>query len=63
MMPDFDDLTAWAQRACEEAYQHRPPRESDGTKRASREDFRAGFIAALVWARSWSSFKEPSKWQ
>lgn len=63
MTPDFYDLTPWMQRALEEAYDNRPPRESDGSKRASREDFRAGFIAALLSLRSWSSFREPEKWR
>lgn len=63
MTPEFDDLTPWAQRTCERAYQKRPGRESDGSKRASREDFRAGFIAALLFLHSWSSFREPDRWK
>lgn len=55
-MPDLDILAPWARRALEQAYDQRPPRESDGSRRASREDFAAGFVAALVWLGSKSSF-------
>jgi len=53
---DLDSLQPWARRALEQAYDQRPPRESDGSRRASREDFTAGFLAALVWLDSRSSF-------
>jgi hypothetical protein len=52
-MPTVDDLTEIAKGALERAY------TQEGTRRprCSREDFTAGWIAALVWNRSWSSFK------
>lgn len=58
MTQDVDHLSPWARRALERAYDQRPPRESDGSRRASREDFTAGFLAALVWLGSKSSFTE-----
>jgi hypothetical protein len=51
-MPELtlDDLTPWARRAFEEAYQQRP------RLAASREDVAYGWIAALVWLHAHSSF-------
>lgn len=46
-----NDLQPWAQRDLERAYETRE------RPRCSREDFADGFIAGLVSARSWSSFK------
>ena len=51
-----DDLTPYMQTVFEEAYQERD------RKQASREDFAAGFLAALVAMRSRSSFR-PDRWQ
>jgi hypothetical protein len=44
------DLEPWERRALEQAYQERE------RKQASREDFAAGWIAALVAHRSTSGF-------
>jgi hypothetical protein len=52
-MRTLNDLQPWALRAFESAY-------SDLSKRrekCSPEDFAGGFIAALAWSRSSSSFK------
>lgn len=49
-MKTVEDLKPHAARALEEAYQHR------SRIQASREDFSSGFIAALEWLRSTSSF-------
>ena len=49
--PTLDDLQPWVARAFEDAYQHRP------RERASREDMAYGFLSALVYLRSVSSFK------
>lgn len=49
----IEDLQPWARRAFEEAY-------ADLSKRrykCSRDDFASGFIAALEWAKSSSSFR------
>lgn len=46
-----DDLTPYMQRQLDQAYQERD------RPKASREDFAAGFIAALLALRSRSSFK------
>ena len=56
-IPTLDDLTPWARRAFDRAY---------GTARTSglrREkcttcDFAAGYLAALMDLRSWSSFSD-----
>lgn len=56
--PTVDDLTPWALRGLEEEFQNRPPREADGSKRCSREDFSLGFLGALVFLRSASSFRQ-----
>jgi hypothetical protein len=50
--PTVEDLTPWTARGLEEEFQHRE------REKCSREDFAAGFIAALVWLRSASSFKQ-----
>jgi hypothetical protein len=46
------DLAPWAKRAFEEAYDRRV------RDKASRADLAEGFIAALLYARSWSSFRD-----
>lgn len=45
-----DDLSTWAKQGLERAYQERD------RPKCSREDFADGFIAALRWLRSKSSF-------
>lgn len=50
-MKTVDDLRPHAERALEEAY-HRAGRR----EKCSREDFSSGFVAALEWLRSASSF-------
>lgn len=57
MQLKIDDLQPWARKALDEAYRSSERRGG----RASREDFSEGFIAALVWARSWSSFRPESR--
>jgi hypothetical protein len=47
----LDDLQPWAQRAFEDAYQHRP------RDQASRDDIAYGFVQALRWARVLSAFR------
>ncbi len=51
MTHTVDDLTPYMQHVLEEAFQARERRQM------SREDFAAGFIAALATLRSKSSFK------
>jgi hypothetical protein len=51
-MRTVDDLQPWAARALEEAYHHANRRE-----KCSREDFSSGFLAALEWLKSTSSFR------
>jgi hypothetical protein len=46
-----DDLTPRAKQVFERVYSERP------RDRASRDDIAAGFIGALVWLNSKSSFK------
>lgn len=48
--PAEDDLQVWARNALEDAYQQRQ------RPKCSREDFADGWIAALVYLRSRSSF-------
>jgi hypothetical protein len=48
--PTVDDLSPWTRRAMNEAYDARE------RKQMSREDFQAGFLAALVALGSKSSF-------
>lgn len=50
-MRTVDDLRPHAARALEEAYHH-----ADRREKCSREDFSAGWIAALEWLHSVSSF-------
>lgn len=50
------DLQPWMVRALEEAYQQRE------RPRCSREDFRDGFLSALVSINSKSSFL-PDRWE
>ena len=52
-MRTVDDLQPWALRAFEHAYADLGKRRD----KCSREDFASGFIAALEWVKSWSSFK------
>ena len=52
LQPTVDDLSPWTLRGLEEEFSHR---ERD---KCSREDFAAGFIGALVFLRSASSFKQ-----
>lgn len=54
-VPTYDDLEPFAQAILDRLYAARDPRESDGSKRQSREDFRAGCIAAAMHfrVRSW----------
>lgn len=54
-LPNENDLEPWAKRNLERAYQARE------RKQASREDFAAGYIAALIDVRSSSQFK-PGRW-
>jgi hypothetical protein len=53
--PREDDLAPWTRRALEEAYQQRE------RPKCSRDDFRDGFLAALVFLRARSSF-DPGRW-
>lgn len=48
--PRKDDLTPWALRHLEEAYQRRE------RPQCSREDFEAGYLSALIDANVMSSF-------
>ena len=56
MTYSIEDLTPYMQRVFEDAYQERDRKQS------SREDFAAGFLAALVAMRSRSSFR-PDRWR
>jgi hypothetical protein len=49
--PREEQLEPWTRRALEEAYQGRE------RARCSRDDFRDGFLSALLYLRSKSSFK------
>jgi len=40
-------LTSLGRAMFDKAYANRPNRETDGTKKASREDFALGFVGAL----------------
>lgn len=53
--PTEDDLQIWTKNALEDAYQQRE------RPRCSRDDFRDGFISALIYLRSRSSFMEGLK--
>lgn len=50
--PKEDDLAPFMARALEDAYQQRE------RPKCSRDDFRDGFLSALVYLRSRSSFLE-----
>ena len=53
------ELTPWMQRRLEQAYQQRARLE--GRDRTSRQDFRAGYLSALIDVRSRSSFVHPEE--
>ena len=55
-MRTVEDLAPWARRAFEQAYADL----SNRRERCSREDFASGWIAALEYLRSESSFTRPS---
>ena len=50
-----DDLAPWARRALDKAYNRRD------RARASRDDFAAGFVAALAWVGARSSFRDQAQ--
>lgn len=50
-MKTADDLRPHAKRALEAAY-----KDSDRREKCSRDDFTSGWLAALEWLRSSSSF-------
>lgn len=49
----LEDLEPWALRAFEQDYA-----TADRRQRCSREDFAAGYLAALVRCHAWSAFRE-----
>lgn len=57
MSRSIDDLHPWEESRLREAFAKRLPRESDGTKRQSREDFTAGWIACLEMHHVSGAFK------
>ncbi|MEA2642193.1 MAG: hypothetical protein QOF51_3587 [Chloroflexota bacterium] len=56
-IPTLDDLTLWARRSFERAY------EQSGFRRprCSKEDFAAGYLAAVMNLRVWSVFTEEAQ--
>lgn len=52
-MRTVEELQPWAARALDQAY----ATEGKRREKCSREDFTAGWMAALEWLRSASSFK------
>jgi len=52
-----DELQPWEEARLREAYDNRLPRESDGTKRQSKEDFIAGWLACLEAHHVGGAFK------
>lgn len=59
-MRTVDELTAWTRRQMEQDYAARPARD-DGSKRQSREDWQAGYLAALERFCPRSAFRQPTE--
>ena len=59
-IPTLDDLTPWARRAFDCAYK---TAVTTGLRRerCNTDDFAAGYLAALMELRSWSSFSDEAR--
>ena len=59
-IPTTDDLAPWAQRAFDRAYD---TALATGLRREKcrKDDFAAGYLAALMDVRSWSSFSPEAR--